>query len=51
MTWVNDAHYMVIPKGVSPDNVAVVLDLMAYLLTPAAQAYTYDKVTSIQGLR
>ena len=43
MTWVNDAHYMVIPKGVSPDNVAVVLDLMAYLLTPAAQAYTYDK--------
>ena len=43
MTWVNDAHYMVIPKGVSPDNVAAVLDLMAYLLTPAAQAYTYDK--------
>jgi putative spermidine/putrescine transport system substrate-binding protein len=43
MTWVNDAHYMVIPKGVAPEKVAVVLDLMAYLLTPAAQAYTYDK--------
>jgi putative spermidine/putrescine transport system substrate-binding protein len=43
MTWVNDAHYMVIPKGVSPEKVAVVLDLMAYLLTPEAQAYTYDK--------
>jgi len=43
MTWVNDAHYMVIPKGVAPEKVAVILDLMAYLLTPAAQAYTYDK--------
>ena len=43
MTWVNDAHYMVIPKGVPPEKVAVVLDLMAYLLTPEAQAYTYDK--------
>ena len=43
MTWVNDAHYMVIPKGVAPEKVAVLLDLMAYLLTPEAQAYTYDK--------
>jgi putative spermidine/putrescine transport system substrate-binding protein len=43
MTWVNDAHYMVIPKGVSPDKVDVVLDLMAYLLKPEAQALTYDK--------
>lgn len=43
MTWVNDAHYMVIPKGVSPEKIAVTLDLMAFLLTPEAQAYTYDK--------
>jgi putative spermidine/putrescine transport system substrate-binding protein len=43
MTWVNDAHYMVIPNGVAPEKVAVILDLMAYLLTPEAQAYTYDK--------
>ncbi len=43
MTWVNDAHYMVIPKGVAPEKVAAVLDLMAYLLTPKAQAYTFDK--------
>ena len=43
MTWVNDAHYMVIPNGVPPEKVAVVLDLMAFLLTPEAQAYTYDK--------
>ena len=43
MTWVNDAHYMAIPKGVAPERLAVVLDLMAYLLTPEAQALTYDK--------
>src|SRR5450432_1045851 len=43
MTWVNDAHYMTIPKGVPPEKVAVVLELMAFLLTPEAQAYTWDK--------
>lgn len=43
MTWVNDAHYMAIPKGVEPAKIAVVLDLMKYLLTPEAQALTYDK--------
>ncbi len=43
MTWVNDAHYMVIPKGVSAEKMNVVLDLMAYMLKPEAQALTYDK--------
>jgi putative spermidine/putrescine transport system substrate-binding protein len=43
MTWVNDAHYMTIPKGVAADKMPVILDLMAYLLTPEAQAYTWDK--------
>jgi len=43
MTWVNDAHYMVIPNLVAPEKIPVILDLMAYLLTPEAQAYTYDK--------
>ncbi|HEX6793015.1 MAG TPA: extracellular solute-binding protein [Casimicrobiaceae bacterium] len=43
MTWVNDAHYMVIPKGVPADKVNVILDLMAYMLKPEAQALTYDK--------
>jgi putative spermidine/putrescine transport system substrate-binding protein len=28
---------------VPPEKIAVVLDLMAFLLTPEAQAYTYDK--------
>ena len=43
MTWVNDAHYMVVPKGVSPEKLAVIVDVMAFMLTPEAQAYTYDK--------
>ena len=43
MTWVNDAHYMVIPKGVPPEKVAVIVNLIAFMLTPEAQAYTYDK--------
>jgi len=41
--WVADAHYMIVPKGVSDDKLAVLLDLMKYMLTPAAQAYTYDQ--------
>ncbi|MFC6281449.1 ABC transporter substrate-binding protein [Polaromonas aquatica] len=41
-TWVNDAHYMVMPKGLSPARQAVVLDLMAFMLKPEQQALTYD---------
>ena len=43
ITWVNDAHYMIVPKGVSAEKMAVILDVMAFMLTPEAQAYTYDK--------
>ena len=42
-TWVTDAHYMVVPKGIEPDQLAVTLDLMAYLLRPEQQALAYDK--------
>ncbi len=41
-TWVNDAHYMVMPKGLPAARQAVVLQLMAYLLKPEQQALTYD---------
>ena len=41
--WVSDAQYMAIPSGVSDEKLAVILDLMSYLLTPEAQAITYDK--------
>ncbi|MPV55727.1 ABC transporter substrate-binding protein [Burkholderia sp. HI2761] len=42
MTWVNDAHYMVIPKGVPKEKLDVLYKLMNFLLEPAQQAMTYD---------
>ncbi|QTO17187.1 ABC transporter substrate-binding protein [Burkholderia seminalis] len=42
MTWVNDAHFMVIPKGVPKDKLDVLFKLMNFLLEPAQQAMTYD---------
>ena len=42
MTWVNDAHYMVIPKGVPKDKLDALFKLMNFLLEPAQQAMTYD---------
>lgn len=41
--WVTDAHYMVVPKGLPDEKLAVLLDLMSFLLTPEQQAYTYDQ--------
>ncbi len=40
--WIMDAHYLCIPKGVAPEKVAVLIDLLAYLLSKEAQATTYD---------
>ena len=42
MTWVNDAHFMVVPKGVSKEKLAVLLKLMNFMLEPQQQAMTYD---------
>lgn len=41
--WVSDADYLCVPKGLAPERLAVVLDLMAFLLTPKMQAYAYDE--------
>ena len=41
--WVTDAHYMAIPKGIAPEKMAVLLDLIAFLLQPEQQAGTYDE--------
>jgi putative spermidine/putrescine transport system substrate-binding protein len=43
LTWVNDTQYLMVPKGVTGEKLAVVLDLMKFLLEPAQQAMTYDK--------
>jgi putative spermidine/putrescine transport system substrate-binding protein len=40
--WVLDAHYLCIPKGLPPEKVAVMVDLLTYMLSPEAQAITYD---------
>jgi putative spermidine/putrescine transport system substrate-binding protein len=41
--WVTDSHYWAIPKGVSNDKLPVLVDLIRFMLTKPAQAYTWDK--------
>jgi putative spermidine/putrescine transport system substrate-binding protein len=41
--WVVDAHYLVIPKGVTEERLKVLLDLTSFLLSKESQAYTYDE--------
>ncbi len=40
--FVNDAHYMALPKGLAAERQAVLLDLMVFLLSKEAQAFSYD---------
>lgn len=40
--FVNDAHYMALPKGLAPERRAVLLDLIGFMLSKDAQAFTYD---------
>jgi putative spermidine/putrescine transport system substrate-binding protein len=40
--WVTDAHYAVIPKGVSADQESAVLQLVQFMLTKEQQAKAYD---------
>jgi putative spermidine/putrescine transport system substrate-binding protein len=40
--WILDAHYLCIPKGVSQDKLAVLIDFLKFMLSPPAQAMTYD---------
>ena len=41
--WVIDGQFMAIPKGLSKEKEAVLLDLVAFMLTKEAQAFIYDK--------
>lgn len=41
--WVTDAHYAVIPKGVSLDKQSAILLLIQWMLTPGQQAKAYDQ--------
>ena len=42
-TWVTDAHYVVVPKGVDPDKQAAIMLLINNMLTPDENAKAYDK--------
>jgi putative spermidine/putrescine transport system substrate-binding protein len=41
--WVTDAHYAVVPKGVSADKQSAILLLLQDMLSPKQQAKAYDK--------
>jgi putative spermidine/putrescine transport system substrate-binding protein len=41
-TWVTDAHFMCIPKGLDDARKKATLELMAFLMKPQNQAVTYD---------
>ncbi|BAF89341.1 ABC transporter periplasmic substrate-binding protein [Azorhizobium caulinodans ORS 571] len=41
--WVADAHYVCVPKGLPDEKMAVILDLISFILQPQQQAYTYDE--------
>lgn len=47
--WGTDGHFMCVPKGVPDERMAVVLDLMKFMLTPPQQAYIYDKGYNYPG--
>ncbi|GAB6902275.1 extracellular solute-binding protein [Kineosporia succinea] len=40
--WVTDAHYAVVPRGVTRDQQAAVIALVQNMLTPEQQAQAYD---------
>lgn len=40
--WVTDAHYAVVPRGVSPDVLSADLALMRWMLRPEQQAKAFD---------
>ena len=41
--WLPDTQFMCIPKGVPPDKLTVLLQLMAFMLRPEQQAGTFDR--------
>ncbi len=41
--WVSDAFFMTVPRGVGAEKLAVLLDMMAWVLRPEQQAFSYDE--------
>ena len=47
--WIQDAHYMCIPKGLPDDKLAVLIDLIGFMLQKEQQAITYDQGYAYPG--
>lgn len=41
-SWIMDSSYVAVPKGISADHLAVVLNLIKWMLSPKQQAKAYD---------
>jgi putative spermidine/putrescine transport system substrate-binding protein len=41
-SFITDGHYMCVPKGLAADKMAVIIDMMGFMLSKEAQALTYD---------
>ena len=41
--WVNESQYWCVPKGVAPERLAVILDMINFMLTKEQQAFIWDK--------
>ncbi|MCL2489392.1 MAG: extracellular solute-binding protein [Propionibacteriaceae bacterium] len=41
-SWIMDANFVAVPKGISDSHLAVVLDLLNWMLAPEQQAMAYD---------
>jgi putative spermidine/putrescine transport system substrate-binding protein len=41
-SWIMDSSYVAVPKGISSSHLAVVLDLIKWMLSPNEQAKAYD---------
>jgi putative spermidine/putrescine transport system substrate-binding protein len=41
--WIGDSHFMCVPKGLPAEKMAVLLDLINFMLKPQQQALTFDK--------
>ncbi len=41
--WISDAQFAAVPRGLPPERLAVVLDVISHLLTKESQAVTFDR--------
>lgn len=47
--WTSDGLFAFIPRGVPDEKLAVLFDMLSFILTPKQQAYTYDSGYNFPG--